>query len=87
MHHLFNNSGIYMKLQGRTCPGHQIYHNLREAKNTCATDNTCIGVRDRDCDEIGPFFLCKLVSRSVPEDCTYKKRTNYGTIVSKCCKL
>ena len=74
-------------MQGHTCPGHQIYHNLREAKNTCATDNTCIGVRDHDCDEIGPFFLCKLVSRSVPEDCTYKKRTNYGTIVSKSCKL
>ena len=86
MNHLFHDSGIYMKLQGHTCPGHQVYDNLREAKNICATVNTCIGVRDDDCNEIGPFFLCKDVSRSASTDCAYKKRANYGTIVSKTCK-
>ena len=75
-----------MTLEGYTCPGHQVYDDLREAKNICTADETCIGVRDDDCNEKGPFFLCKYVSRSTASNCAYKKRTNYGTIVSEDCK-
>ena len=75
-----------MTLEGYTCPGNQVYDDLREAKNICTSDETCIGVRDDNCNEKGPFFLCKYVSRSSPSDCAYKKRTNYGTIISKSCK-
>ena len=75
-----------MTLEGYTCPGNQVYDDLREAKNICTSDETCIGVRDDGCNEKGPFFLCKYVSRSSPSDCAYKKRTNYGTIVSEDCK-
>ena len=55
------------------------YKRLPMAEIECNLDQTCIGILDEGCDDIGDYRLCRYSFLNPSDSCIHKKKVNNGT--------
>ena len=68
----------FIKINGRYCADdYNTTNTLDEALEECTKDDTCAVLHNEECDDKGPFRLCKhqsIVTNSSFESCAYAKQ-------------
>ena len=60
-------------------------HHLKRAQAICQKDNKCVAIQDEDCDNKGPFLLCKqgfiTKIQEYSSSCIFEKLKNIGMVL------